>query len=89
MNKVVQGLEVNTRTQTGNRMSRWAQFKLIAILLFVVLLTVLLFQNAEAVSVDVLLWTINMSVALVVIFSLLIGACIGAFIYGRITRKRF
>jgi uncharacterized integral membrane protein len=88
MNKTLQHSEDDSHAGSRKRVSSWTYFKLFLTLLFVVTVVVLLFQNAEAVRVDLLFWRMEMSMALVVFFSLLVGAVIGASVCGRIVWKR-
>jgi len=88
MNTVLQNSEDNSHAESQKRVSRWTYFKLLLTLLCAVLVVVLLVQNAEAVRVDLFFWNMEMSMALVVFFSLLVGAAIGASVCGRIAWKR-
>jgi uncharacterized integral membrane protein len=88
MNRTLQRSKDDSHAESRKRVSRWTYFKLLLTLMCFVTVVVILFQNAEAVRVELLFWRMEMSMALVVFFSLLIGAAIGASVCGRIVWKR-
>ena len=88
MNTVLQHSEDDSHAESKKSVSPWTYFKRFVTLLCAVLVVVLLVQNAESVRVDLFFWTMKMSMALVVFFSLLAGAAIGASVCGRIVWKR-
>ena len=88
MNKALQRSENDSKKESRKRVSGWTYFKLFLTLLCSVLVIVLVVQNAEAVRVNLFFWNIELSMALVIFFSLVAGATIGASICGRIAWKR-
>ena len=88
MNKALQRSENDSQKEPRKRVSGWTYFKLFLTLLCSVLVIVLVVQNAEAVRVNLFFWNIELSMALVIFFSLVAGATIGASICGRIAWKR-
>ena len=88
MTKELQRSEDASQMKSRKRVSGWTYFKLFLTLLCTVMVIVLVVQNAEAVRVNLLFWNIELSMALVVLFSLLVGAVIGASVCGRIVWKK-
>jgi uncharacterized integral membrane protein len=68
--------------------SGWTYFKVLLTILCTLLVIVLVVQNAEAVRVNLFFWNIELSMALVIFFSLVLGAVIGASVCGRLVWKR-
>ena len=88
MNTALKRSESDSHVDSPKRVSQWTYFKLLVTLLCAVLVVVLLVQNAEAVRVDLFFWTMELSMALVVFFSLLVGAVVGASVCGWIVRSQ-
>jgi len=62
--------------------------KLILGLVLLALVTVFIIQNTVVVEVQLLLWTVAMSRALLILGVLLVGMLLGGFLYRYITRRR-
>ena len=88
MTKVLQRSEKDSQTESRKRVSGWTYFKVLLTILCTVLVIVLVVQNAEAVRVNLFFWNIELSMALVIFFSLILGAAIGASAFGRLVWKR-
>jgi len=84
----LQRSEDDSHAESQKRVSRWTYFKQLLTLLCAVSVLVLLVQNAEAVRVNLFFWNIELSMALVIFFSLIVGAVVGASVCGRIVRKK-
>ena len=88
MTKILQRSEDDSQTESRKRVSGWTYFKVLLTILCTVLVIVLVVQNAEAVRVNLFFWNIELSMALVIFFSLILGAAIGASACGRLVWKR-
>jgi uncharacterized integral membrane protein len=88
MNTALESSKDDSYAESKKRVSRRTYFKLFLTLICAVSVVVLLVQNAESVRVDLFFWNMEMSMALVVFFSLLVGAVAGASVCGRIVWKR-
>lgn len=63
-------------------------FRLIAILVLTTLAVVFIIQNVSAVEVSFLFWSISMSRALLIFFTLVIGFMLGWFLHSYFTYRK-
>jgi uncharacterized integral membrane protein len=64
--------------------------KLVIIIILLTVASFFVYQNTDLVSIDFLVWSVDVSLALLVLFAFAAGLCIGWFLnsYLRFSRKR-
>jgi uncharacterized integral membrane protein len=88
MNETLQSMDGDSHTESRHRVSGRTYFKLFSTLLCAILFVVLAVQNAEAVRVSLFFWNVELSMTLVIFFSVLVGAAVSASVYGRVVWNR-
>jgi uncharacterized integral membrane protein len=63
-------------------------FKLSSLLVLIVIVAIFLIQNTQVVQINLLLWNISMSAAILVVMLLVIGILIGWFLKGYLAHKK-
>ncbi|MBN2717834.1 MAG: LapA family protein [Deltaproteobacteria bacterium] len=88
MNKAQQATDNDARINFSRRISGWTYIRIVLAVLCVILTGVLVIQNAVPVRMYIFLWSLELSMAVVLFFSVAIGVAIGISICGWLLWKK-